>query len=211
MRDISAWVAAMTGVLIAIVPHSSMAGNPGRSDAAPQPMIQHIVFQTPTLAPMAFTVFCLNYASQCKLQGLVSHGGLVRLTEQRMEELKEVNDLVNTSILSERNDEGIAGEKWLIAPPSGDCNDYAVTKRSELLNRGWSARVLLLSEVATPEGEHHLVLVVRTRGGDLVLDNMTDSVSPWSEVPYQWVRMQTPNNPNYWATIADRRVGHGHE
>ena len=211
MRDISAWVAAMTGVLIAIAPQRSMGGNTGRSDAAPQPMIQHIAFQTPTLAPMAFTMFCLNYASQCKPQGLMLHNGPVRLTEQRMEELKEVNDLVNASILSQRNDKGLAGEMWVIAPSSGDCNDYAVTKRSELLNRGWPARVLLLSEVATPEGEHHLVLVVSTRGGDLVLDNMTKAVSQWSEVPYRWVRMQTPNNPNYWATIAGRRVGQGHE
>jgi predicted transglutaminase-like cysteine proteinase len=55
-------------------------------------------------------------------------------------------------------------------------------------------------------GEHHLVLVVRTRSGDLVLDNMTRSVRPWSRVPYRWVRIQTPKNPNYWATIAGRAV-----
>jgi predicted transglutaminase-like cysteine proteinase len=37
--------------------------------------------------------------------------------------------------MPERNSEGLAGEKWLIGPSSGDCNDYAVTKRSELLDR----------------------------------------------------------------------------
>jgi predicted transglutaminase-like cysteine proteinase len=66
--------------------------------------------------------------------------------------------------------------------------------------------VLLLSEVATSWGEHHLVLVVRTRSGDLVLDNMTPAVRLWSKAPYQWVRMQTPQNPSYWATITERRA-----
>ena len=57
--------------------------------------------------------------------------------------------------------------------------------------------------MATSSGEHHLVLVVRTKSGDLVLDNMTDQVDLWSTAPYQWIRMQTLTNPNYWATIAE--------
>jgi predicted transglutaminase-like cysteine proteinase len=193
-------------VLFAIAPQGTQAGLIGMPRAALAPTLQHISFHTPTLAPMAFTVFCLRYSDQCRPHGLVFRGGPVRLTEQRMEELKKVNDHVNASILPERNDEGLAGERWVIAPASGDCNDYAVTKRAELLDRGWPARVLLLSEVATSWGEHHLVLVVRTRSGDLVLDNMTPAVRLWSKAPYQWVRMQTPQNPSYWATITERRA-----
>jgi predicted transglutaminase-like cysteine proteinase len=59
-----------------------------------------------------------------------------------------------------------------------------------------------LSEVVTALGEHHLVTVVRAEAGDLVLDNLTDRILPWFQKPYQWVRMQTPDNPNYWASIA---------
>jgi predicted transglutaminase-like cysteine proteinase len=33
-------------------------------------------------------------------------------------------------------------------------------------------RNLLLSEVVTSWGEHHLVLVIRATGGDLVLDSL---------------------------------------
>ena len=47
-----------------------------------------------------------------------------------------------------------------------------MTKRHELMARGWPARSLLLAEVVTNWGEHHLVLVVRTRTADLVLDNL---------------------------------------
>ena len=92
----------------------------------------------------------------------------------------------------------------MINPDRGDCNDYAVSKRHELLKRGWPAGALLLSEVVTNSGEHHLVLVVRTRSGDLVLDNLTPQIKPWSRAPYRWVRIQMPNQTRLWATIAGR-------
>jgi predicted transglutaminase-like cysteine proteinase len=86
------------------------------------------------------------------------------------------------------------------------CNDYAVSKRFELLKRGWPARALLLSEVATDWGEHHLIFVVRTSVGDLVLDNLTPQIRPRTRALYRWVRMQTPKNPNYWASLSNRNV-----
>jgi predicted transglutaminase-like cysteine proteinase len=89
-------------------------------------------------------------------------------------------------------------EEWLVSPKYGDCNDYAVTKRHELLALGWPSRTLLLSEVATSWGEHHLVLVVRTAGGDVVLDNLNANVYPVSKARYEWVRIQSPLNPKFW-------------
>ena len=82
------------------------------------------------------------------------------------------------SVKPERNLAGVVGEEWLISPKAGDCNDYAVTKRHELLARGWPSRALLLAEVIVPSGEHHLVVVVRTNEGDFVLDNLNASVRP---------------------------------
>ena len=128
------------------------------------------------------------------------------MTEKRWDDLKQVNKTVNASIVPEPNTEGLAGEKWIINPASGDCNDYAVSKRFELLKRGWPARTLLLSEVKTSWGEGHLILVVRTSVGDVVLDNLTPQIRPWTSAPYQWVRMQTPKNPNFWASLGSRSV-----
>jgi predicted transglutaminase-like cysteine proteinase len=162
--------------------------------------IQSIRFGVPTLPPMAFTQFCLKYVDECKPQRLVFRGGRLKLTNRRWAELENVNRTVNTSIRPERNKEGLAGEKWLLSPAFGDCNDFAVTKRHQLIARGWPARAVLLSEVVTVSGEHHLVAVVRTDGGDLVLDNLTDRIMPWFQKSYQWVRIQTPKNPNYWAS-----------
>jgi predicted transglutaminase-like cysteine proteinase len=168
--------------------------------------IQFIRFDVPTLAPMAFTQFCLKYPSDCKPQRLLSGSDRIELDQTRWSELETINRSVNSSIYPERNENGLAGEKWLLSPVRGDCNDYAVTKRHRLIARGWPARTVLLSEVVTVSGEHHLVTIVRTNGGDLVLDNLTDQIMPWSRTGYRWVRIQTPKNPNYWASVSKQNV-----
>jgi predicted transglutaminase-like cysteine proteinase len=178
--------------------------NAGQLDTAmgPQSANQHIQFETPTLPPMAYTMFCLRYEDECRTKPLF-RGGAVRLTEKRLADLKQVNQTVNRNIIPESQERGRAVASWLINPDRGDCNDYAVSKRHELLNRGWPSGALLLSEVVTNWGQHHLVVVVRTRSGDLILDNLTPQIKPWARAPYRWVRIQMPNSPRLWTTIAD--------
>ncbi|QPF90290.1 transglutaminase-like cysteine peptidase [Bradyrhizobium commune] len=202
MRKLSILVALAVGaVLFSKQPvQAGLIGMPVGLQSA----IQRIRMETPTLPPMAYTQFCLRYRDDCRTKPIF-RGGPLRLTEERLGDLKEVNNKVNHEIAPERNDLGLSGEQWLINPARGDCNDYAVSKRHELLARGWPARVLLLSEVVVNSGEHHLILVVRTKSGDLVLDNMTSQIKPWSRVPYRWVRMQMPNS-KLWTTIASARV-----
>ncbi|MCA1387989.1 transglutaminase-like cysteine peptidase [Bradyrhizobium sp. NBAIM08] len=167
---------------------------------APQADLVHIELGRPTLPPLTYTVFCLRYETECRPRRFF-RGGPVRLTKGRWAELKAVNRAVNRAIAPQPNELGLAGEAWIVNPDRGDCNDYAVSKRHELLQRGWPARVLLLSEVVTSSGDHHLVLVVRARSGDLVLDNLTPEIKSWSQVPYGWVRMQMPSDNRLWATI----------
>jgi predicted transglutaminase-like cysteine proteinase len=205
MRIISKWLVAIIAILVLGEQQRADAGFVGMPSSLGLVM-KRISFSNYTLPPMAFTQFCLRYADQCKPQRAMFRGGPLRLTADRWQDLKNVNRNVNLAIIPERNTEGLAGEKWLINPARGDCNDYAVSKRSELLARGWPSRTLLLSEVVTSWGEHHLVLVVRTSAGDLVLDNMTPQVRPWAQAPYQWVRIQSAKNPNYWASLGGRNV-----
>jgi predicted transglutaminase-like cysteine proteinase len=193
---------AVTGMLVGgKYANAAMVGMPMGLKSA----ILHIKFETPTLPPMAYSQFCVRYRDECRTKPMF-RGGPVRLTPERWADLREVNQSVNQEIIPERNERGLAGETWLISPDRGDCNDYAVTKRHELLDRGWPARALLLSEVVTNSGEHHLVLVVRTKSGDLVLDNMTPQIKPWSRAPYRWVRIQSPSSSRLWATIGGRGV-----
>jgi predicted transglutaminase-like cysteine proteinase len=163
-----------------------------------------IVFGAPILPPFAHTRFCLAYPAECRVHGLRFRGGAIALTPKRRGDLVRINAEVNRTIRPQRTNESIADEKWLIAPTFGDCNDYAVTKRHQLLARGWPARALLLAEVVAPTGEHHLVLVVRTREGDLVADNLTLAIRLWTETRYRWVRIQSPADPTLWRTITWR-------
>jgi predicted transglutaminase-like cysteine proteinase len=189
--------------------HASLQPS-GRTDLPPARQsvsrIVRIQFDTPVLAPMSHTFFCLKYPDDCKVHKLVFRGGPVRLTAKRWAELLRVNAAVNRAIIPQPNTKGLAGEKWLISPKAGECHDYAVTKRHELQALGWPARDLLLSEVVTSWGEHHLVLVVRTSDGDFVADNLNANIRSWSKVPYQWVRIQSPGNPTFWSTLTSATV-----
>jgi predicted transglutaminase-like cysteine proteinase len=169
---------------------------PTISQAAPG----RIELGRPTLPPLTYTMFCLRYEAECRSRRGF-RGGPVRLTDERWADLLVVNRVVNLAIVPVPNDLGLAGEAWSINPDRGDCNDYAVSKRHELLRRGWPARALLLSEVIVSSGEHHLVLLVRTRSGNLVLDNLAPEIKLWSQVPYRWLRVQMPSSHQLWVTI----------
>lgn len=205
MRRIAKFVAAAAAVFAIGGQQGASAGFVG----APMGLrgaIQYINFDRPTLSPMAFTMFCLKYENECKPRRMVFRGGRLKLTPERWAELRELNHEVNTAIRAQPNLERLAGEKWLLHPASGDCNEYAATKRHDIFAKGWPARAVLLSEVVTNWGEHHLVVVVRTFSGDLMLDNLTENILPWSRKPYRWVRIQMPKNPNHWVSLGEQNV-----
>ncbi len=155
------------------------------------------------LGPFAYTHFCVRYPRDCTVQGAIPDGqpGL-ELTQARRTELAGVNSAVNRTIVPAAHAGRGTFDTWTISPARGDCNDYAVTKRHELLARGWPSAALLLAEVITPWGEHHLVLVARTRDADLVLDNLASRVRDWRETGYVWLRAQMPTEPALWAHVA---------
>jgi predicted transglutaminase-like cysteine proteinase len=166
-----------------------------------QTTVEHIQLDIPTLAPMADTMFCIRYPSDCEVGLIAFRGGEVPLTAEKWNELVTVNKRVNRDIIPQPYLGVLATEQWLVSPPAGDCNDYVVTKRHELVALGWPPAALLLAEVVTDWGEHHLILVIRTQKEDFVLDNLTANIRPWSETPYQWVRIQSPSNPKFWSTV----------
>jgi predicted transglutaminase-like cysteine proteinase len=162
--------------------------------------LAQIGFSSPALPPMGHTRFCLRYPDECQTRGVDFRRRNIALTPERWDELNVVNRDVNREITPDTS----VTDDWIIAPEIGDCKDYAVTKRHELLARGWPARALLLSEVVVPSGEHHLVLVVRTSHVDLVLDNLNANIRSVAatERQYQWIRIEMPQNPRFWATVS---------
>ncbi len=59
---------------------------------------------------------------------------------------------------------------------------------------------LLITVVRKPDGEGHAVLTLRTDRGDFILDNLTDSVKPWDETPYRFLKRQASEHTGRWVT-----------
>ncbi|MEF2554539.1 transglutaminase-like cysteine peptidase [Aurantimonas sp. A2-1-M11] len=148
-------------------------------------------------APPAFYSFCANEPVLCGTQG---EKKLVDLTPQLHAQLERVNKSVNRRI-RERADPGNTGaDKWELPATEGDCEDFAILKKAELMKRGWPASVLLLT-VATMGNEGHTVLTVRTSNGDLVLDNRVNRVKDWSSTPYRYFARQSQTDGSQWQRV----------
>jgi predicted transglutaminase-like cysteine proteinase len=117
-----------------------------------------------------------------------------------MQILEAMNQLVNSAIFPYPFlQTALPNERWLVMPYYGNCHDYAITKRHQLLKMGWPSSALLLAEVKMESGEHHLVLVVEVEGRRFVLDNLSSQVTPIElRKEYTWLRISSPKNPTYW-------------
>ena len=71
----------------------------------------------------------------------------------------------------------------------------------KLAERGLSLSNLLITVVRKPDGEGHAVLTVRTDKGDLILDNLNDSVKTWNKTPYRFLKRQASDHTGRWVTI----------
>lgn len=194
----SSWVAAaITAALLNTTVCRAELANP-----APVVAFDRIVFGTLVLAPIGGIRFCLEHRPDCAASSARPNNERVALTNERWQELWRIDNEVNQEISPDAK-LGPGTEQWKIAPLYGNCHDYAVTKRHDLLALGWPPSDLLLAEVLLPTDEHHLVLVVRTSEGDLVLDNLNSDLVPVATTygRFKWLRIQTPQNPYYWARV----------
>jgi len=150
----------------------------------------------------------MRYPDDCTVHGLDFRRRNIKLTAQRWSELNTVNTEVNNGIVPESNSDTRPLE-WTIAPQTGDCTDYAITKRHQLLTLGWPSGALLLAEVVLASGVHHLVLVVRTSQMDLVLDNLDPNIRIPAMTYRRWVRIETAQNPRLWTRVQLSSISEG--
>ena len=165
----------------------------------------HLVFTQPALPPAALIEFCQSYEADCVAPHNHFRRTRLPMTAAVWRTLNSINHAVNESIEPENLVETADTSHWVISPPSGNCHDYAATKRHRLIEMGIPAKHLLLAEVITSWNEHHLVLVVQTTKGDVILDNLNAQVRPLRSSAYRWVRAQTPESPLMWSRIANAR------
>ncbi|WP_310296017.1 transglutaminase-like cysteine peptidase [Rhizobium sp. BE258] len=162
------------------------------------PQAARIVESRPQPTPIGYVIFCMTYANQCNR---ADGGGRVHLDQDTWTLLDNVNRKVNDRIAPDAQ-KGTA--EWSLTTTSGNCNDYAVQKRNELIERGISPSALSLSVVKTRRNEGHLILTVRTDHGDYVLDNLRNGIVAWDRTDYRWISVQSNDNPNNWVRVSAR-------
>lgn len=125
------------------------------------------------------------------------------VTQGQMQVVRAVNSQINrsTRAIEDRQQYGEA-ERWAM-PTSrgGDCEDYALAKKRALISKGIDPQRLLIATVLDRSRRPHAVLIVRTDEGDMVLDNVTNSIRNWRDTRYVFLRMQDPNRPSRWVNV----------
>jgi predicted transglutaminase-like cysteine proteinase len=149
-------------------------------------------------APPAFYEFCERQPRLCTTTGSAR---TVSLTPALEKEMREVNLAVNRRIREQSDREALGKtDDWRLPSRVGDCEDFAILKKHELMKRGWPASSLLLT-VVTSGGEGHVLLTVRTDRGDFVLDNRTNAVRDWQRAPYRFFARQSQTGHGKWDRI----------
>jgi predicted transglutaminase-like cysteine proteinase len=157
-------------------------------------------------APYGWLHFCAAQPAECEPAPLQPK--TVHLTSQAWAELNRINTIVNQEIepIGDEDhyriyEQGILN--WWTYPDDGkgNCNDYVMMKRKLLIEAGWPRSALLMTVVVDHHGDGHLILTVRTDRGDLILDNMRESIVAWDQTGYRFVKRQSESNLNEWVSI----------
>jgi predicted transglutaminase-like cysteine proteinase len=159
---------------------------------------RHLSLKKEVLPPFGFVKMCVDSPGLCenKTGRLANPGTKVHLNRILYNQLVSVNAAVNRKIKPVRDGKI---DNWQIDPTRGDCEDYALTKKSELLHQGWPSSALAIAVVRTRQRAKHAVLVVHTDKGSFVLDNLSDKIVPTSVAPYQLISMQILGPGTRWA------------
>lgn len=158
----------------------------------------------PTSIPIGHMEFCRRNRIECGPNQSVSE--VEALSEQRWRQLVETNNRLNTEIVPITDlDYYQVGELWTYPDGYGDCEDFVLAKRRQLIQYGWDPSTLLIAVVRQSNGDGHAVLMVRTDRGDLVLDNLDSTIRVWRETPYQFIKRQSQRNAGEWVLIDDSR------
>lgn len=158
-----------------------------------------------TTRPAGHHEFCKNYRDECQIK--TRGDARVQLTAARWNQLVAVNAAVNKAITPVTDKELFGKEEvWTYPTASGDCEDFVLLKRRELIKRGWPIGALLVTVVRQRNGDGHAVLTVLTDRGDLVLDNLEAEVRVWSETEYRYIKRQSQFDTGRWEAIDDART-----
>jgi predicted transglutaminase-like cysteine proteinase len=191
--------AALMGALMALAAISSPAQ---AFDASNVAFVQTV--GGTTSIPVGHAEFCRSRPDECR--AYANPVAMVSLNEGLWQQLLSINAGVNLHVVPVTDQDLYqVAEFWTYPNGYGDCEDYALAKRRELINAGWPASTLMMAVVKQANGEGHAVLMVRTDRGDLVLDNQVGSVDLWSQTPYKFIKRQSQADAGKWVDMIDDR------
>jgi len=156
-----------------------------------------------TSQPIGHYEFCQQVPKECRATG---NNTPDHLSQRAWAKMVEINARVNATI-APRTDLEMWGreEIWSYPVKYGDCEDYVLQKRHELIQAGFHTSNLLITVVLQPNGDGHAVLTVRTDQGDFVLDNLVSKVLDWRDTRYRYLKRQSTANAGKWVDIIDDR------
>ena len=148
--------------------------------------------------PSGANDLCATYKWACAK----SRGGRT-LTDQELKVVKDINKKVNRQVHSISDQAQYKNPEVWALPTNrgGDCEDFALLKKRELIGLGIDPSHLLLATVHDRRQGAHAVLIVRSGQGDLVLDNLTNRIRTWQDTQYTFLRMQNPATPTKWVAV----------
>ena len=153
----------------------------------------------------AWKEFCLRLPAECQVD--VAEPAVIALTPESWDLLKRVNLTVNQTIIQVTDLEhwGV-NDRWDYPHDGkGDCEDIQLLKRKLLAEAGLPRRAMRMTVVIDKRDAGHAVLTVRTDRGDLILDNEVDTILPWHETGYEFVKREGADGPA-WVALG----GEGH-
>src|ERR671912_394372 len=145
--------------------------------------------------------FCEQSPEECAVD--LSEPATIELALKVWQTLIRINRQVNGSIkaATDKAHWGVE-DRWDFAEDGyGDCEDYQLVKRRLLVEAGFPRRALRMTVVIDQVGDGHAVMMVRTDRGDYILDNRRNSVLPWHQTGYTYVKREADGG-SAWALLA---------
>ncbi len=139
----------------------------------------------------AWAEFCERYPGECAVDR--TEAASVTLTPTLWQTINTVNRRINRAVEAITDQEHWrSADRWDLAEDGrGDCEDFQLLKRRLLVQAGLPRRALRMTVVIDEKGEGHAVLTIVTNRGDLILDNKTGTVLPWTQTGYTFVKRES--------------------
>ena len=147
----------------------------------------------------AHAAFCESNEGACETS---ADFAVIAWDEKNRTLAEKINKDVNARITYKLDIDNFGvSDKWAYPDKYGDCEDYALEKRRALILAGFPPAALLTAYVMTKQDTAHAVLIIRTEGGDKVLDNSRPWIADLNQTSYDYKYVTDPLDSRQWRDV----------